>query len=241
MTLMSASHRHPRGNYSWKSLNILIAVMFCSCDFISFIYNNQMWASGWLILRNITGSNEGRIFSPPRPTTSHEKCHSFIQSIAEICYCAIAEVLVFCLQFFLMSCLILMGLWWKWKSGRWRRKKILLRAWAWKMKIFPINTKLNEHDFWDIDGFQFFFVFHLCEKEWRKLLFRYFSASRPEKSWERERKSFSFFSTAESRMDEWNGWWGEMAFEGTQKLFSIARYCWWEMARMYPKSIIVNQ
>lgn len=115
-------------------------------------------------------------------------------------YCA-----AFCISIlstiFLMSCLILMGLWWKWKSGRWRRMRKIFcfsfekESWAWKMKIFPINTKLNEHDFWDIDGFQFFFVFHLCEKKRMKRksfisIFFCFETS----SWEmREKKVFLLF------------------------------------------------
>lgn len=99
---------------------------------------------------------------------------------------------------------------------------------AWKMKIFPINTKLNEHDFWDIDGFQFFFfVFHLLckKKEWKKVYFDIFML-RDQLRWGK------FFFLSRSLHLCFREWMDDgMAMRG-QKLFLIARYCWWEMACM---------
>lgn len=160
----------------------------------------------WLTLRNITRSNEGRNF---QSTTSHTLPWemSFIQSIADLLLLYFAGVLVFLSTIFWCH----VSYWWGYdENGKVEdeeeSKKNSQRkneSWAWKMKIFPINTKLNEHDFWDIDGFQFFFCFSFVWKEWRKVLFRYFSASRPE-SWElREKKVFLSSPYKAEWMNEW--------------------------------------
>lgn len=89
---------------------------------------------------------------------------------------------------------------------------------AWKMKIFPINTKLNEHDFWDIDGFQFFFffVFHLlCKKKNEKNVYFDIFMLRDQLRWG---KFFFPLSVSPSMLSRMNGWW--YGDEGTKVVFN---------------------